>query len=533
MKVPSVSADAAALVGYVSPNQSRPADGQLEEDAELSRLRGTSQADEEVGRLTAWTTRKDYNTLVGIALPIQDWVGEDYHVIQFWEETTDSIPVMEHHADDMYAWLVTRFRERAQSLRLPIGMPETFIGLSVQAYRDGKAGYILYGPLDSLAGDLTDMPVRVQIEYHYGSAKLGMDEDYTQRMLAQELWASIHNDLNLYPGIGFARTIEGTIRHNTTSDAESFHNSMTVYLIVDPSVKIQEDQGRGTAINSGEDQARLLQYWAWARQEIAVGVALSIDNHAVEYWLNLVLDPLVDDDDGRAYALALQQLWLSKLRRMSPQIAAECDKLGQDFSYRMSCQGNALKVWSTPTANIASGLDKPLAETPVPKDKWVSREAVVLTYPQIPDQYAQKSAQILLGGRPQERYDDPEVQGGKIALIASNNNIVQKPPNSLDRMHASLPKQVAYDQRILSGENEIAGINCDIGESSDSQDFGGLDIADKVQVWMHTAAQVSIGGRKQVLENGADACDSESDSHGCTLMDVHKGHSARLKRSTD
>jgi hypothetical protein len=65
----SISPDAAALVGYVSPYQSRPADGILEEDPELSRLRETAQADEEVGRLTAWTTRKDYNTLVGIALP--------------------------------------------------------------------------------------------------------------------------------------------------------------------------------------------------------------------------------------------------------------------------------------------------------------------------------------------------------------------------------------------------------------------------------------------------------------------------------
>jgi hypothetical protein len=82
----------------------------------------------------------------------------------------------------------------------------------------------------------------------------------------------------------------------------------------------------------------------------------------------------------------------------------------------------------------------------------------------LPDQYVPNSAQILLGGRLQERYDDPEVQGGRIALIASNNNIVQKPPNSLDRMHASLPKQVAYNQRVLSAENEIAGINCDIGE---------------------------------------------------------------------
>jgi hypothetical protein len=75
------------------------------------------------------------------------------------------------------------------------------------------------------------------------------------------------------------------------------------------------------------------------------------------------------------------------------------------------------------------------------------------------DDIAVDFGRILLGGRQQERYDDPEVQGGRTALIASNNNIVQRPPNSLDRMHASYSKQVAYNQRVLSAEDEIAGIN--------------------------------------------------------------------------
>jgi hypothetical protein len=248
---------------------------------------------------------------------------------------------------------------------------------------------------------------------------------------------------------------------------------------------------------------------------------------------------------------------------------------------------------------------------------------------------------------------------GKNALIASNNNIAQKPPNPLDRMHASLPKQVAYNQRVLSAENEIAGINCDIGGflsqlsvdpsepviicanageslkrheqhvggqlwlqsnrqmtatniqfdgmsndatsvslaavaevvewshiletclpkrttqrvviyppslsklktvlvtgnigldmedghdiayqrilsacslhasppaffSADSRDFGGLDIGDKVQAWMYTAAQVLIGDRRQVLEDGPDTCNSESDSenegHGEVLSGMY------------
>jgi hypothetical protein len=82
----------------------------------------------------------------------------------------------------------------------------------------------------------------------------------------------------------------------------------------------------------------------------------------------------------------------------------------------------------------------------------------------MPDQFAEERAQILFAGRLQERYPDPEDQGGKIALIATNTNIVQKPPNSLDRMHASLSNQTAYNQRVLRDEDEIAGINCDRGE---------------------------------------------------------------------
>jgi hypothetical protein len=47
--------------------------------------------------------------------------------------------------------------------------------------------------------------------------------------------------------------------------------------------------------------------------------------------------------------------------------------------------------------------------------------------------------------------------------------------------------------------------------SADSQDFGGIDPS-KVPLWMRTAAQIATGGRRQVLENGADTCNSESDS---------------------
>jgi hypothetical protein len=81
---------------------------------------------------------------------------------------------------------------------------------------------------------------------------------------------------------------------------------------------------------------------------------------------------------------------------------------------------------------------------------------------------------------------------------------------------------IAY-QRILTACSKYE--SPPIFFPANSQDFGGLDIADKVQVWMHTAAHVSTGGRRQVLENGPDVCDSESDSenedHGEVLSGMY------------
>jgi hypothetical protein len=90
----------------------------------------------------------------------------------------------------------------------------------------------------------------------------------------------------------------------------------------------------------------------------------------------------------------------------------------------------------------------------------------------MPDEHAANSALLLFVRPIQERYDDPEVQGGTIALIVDKtNNLVQQPPNSLDRMHASLPKQAAYNQRVLRAGQEIDGINCDLAEFLSDMDL--------------------------------------------------------------
>jgi hypothetical protein len=128
----------------------------------------------------------------------------------------------------------------------------------------------------------------------------------------------------------------------------------------------------------------------------------------------------------------------------------------------MRYQGNALTVWFIPRNHYEGGITIPLDQQPIVKDKWYAEGIMAYSCATMEDEVAVSHAQILFEGRIQELYPDPEIQGGKIALVAVNNNIVRKPPNSFDRMHASLMKQVAYNQRVLSAEKEIAGINCDI-----------------------------------------------------------------------
>jgi hypothetical protein len=140
-----ISANAAALTGYRSAYESRQAEGQEEEpqDEEVLRLRVLAKANEEVHKLLSWTCRKDYPLVIGISLTLRDWVGDEFHEIQFWEETTEPFTT-ENPATDVHNWLLERFRARLVSENQggPRGMPETFEGLTVTASKTGKAGYI-------------------------------------------------------------------------------------------------------------------------------------------------------------------------------------------------------------------------------------------------------------------------------------------------------------------------------------------------------------------------------------------------------
>jgi hypothetical protein len=186
----------------------------------------------------------------------------------------------------------------------------------------------------------------------------------------------------------------------------------------------------------------------------------------MEYWFKMTLMPEEDEDEGRVYPGVLQRMWLEKLGKLCPDLARECLGYGSDFSYRMKYIRNDLRVWFIPTVLSEARRDKVLRETPTQKDKWYSVDTLVLTFPPLQDEkMVPDLARFLLGGTLQEkRYVDPEVQGGKIALIEVKQQPMQKPPDSLDHMHSSFLKQVAYNQRIFKAEDATAAINTDVAE---------------------------------------------------------------------
>jgi hypothetical protein len=82
---------------------------------------------------------------------------------------------------------------------------------------------------------------------------------------------------------------------------------------------------------------------------------------------------------------------------------------------------NSLRVWFVPNSTYTSDFLRPLAAESCPKDKWYSwTDIMVFSHPTLPDSEIREEPVILFGpgSRLQERYDDPEVQGGKIVLIA-------------------------------------------------------------------------------------------------------------------
>jgi hypothetical protein len=110
----------------------------------------------------------------------------------------------------------------------------------------------------------------------------------------------------------------------------------------------------------------------------------------------------------------------------------------------------------------------------------------------MPDEQVRAMPTILFGPEHllQERYVDPEVQGGKIALIAFKQIRVQKPPNCLDRMHSRDLKQVAYNDRVIEAEKEVASINADAADFLSEMTLGPED---QVVICINGSEEMKIG----------------------------------------
>jgi hypothetical protein len=117
---------------------------------------------------------------------------------------------------------------------------------------------------------------------------------------------------------------------------------------------------------------------------------------------------------------------------------------------------------------------------------------MAVSVPPIPDTQIGNLPTLLFGpgAHQQDRYDDPEVQGGRIALIAVKQLRVQKPPNFLDRMQSTFLKQVAYNQRIMKAEEEISGINCDVADFVSKMT---LDRAEEVIICVNGSQEMKRG----------------------------------------
>jgi hypothetical protein len=83
-----------------------------------------------------------------------------------------------------------------------------------------------------------------------------------------------------------------------------------------------------------------------------------------------------------------------------------------DHRFEMRYVGNQLWVWSVP-ADPSFQEWKPLIETPIPRDKWVTNDAFALSHPLCPSG-VELCATVIFEGDLQERYDDPEVQEAKL-----------------------------------------------------------------------------------------------------------------------
>jgi hypothetical protein len=384
-------------------------------------------------------------------------------------------------------------------------MPETIEEVTVVTKKDGKAGYILFTPNTSFAKAMQEMDVQAVIEHDNGYMKVGMGEAYTIRMLAQEFWELTQRQWEFYPINGYRRWTDGPVVHRITWDLKEYQAVVADDSMSISPAKILEERGRGTEIRKQMNQGKLLKYWAWSQLPIEVGVHFPETTRTIEYWMNIVLQPVPGDEDPTIYLLVLKEAWMERLREISNGVAQNLETLGNDFGTQLRYLYNCLRVWFVPLAST-SEVKRPLAEEPCPKDKWYTwSDLMAFTHPPLPDDQIKGEDPAILFGPGcvlQERYIDQEVQGGKIALIAFKQMRAQKPPNGLDRMQSVFLKQVAYNQRVIQAEEGIAGTNTEVADFLTDLS---LDPAKQLVICVNGSAQMkrneeAIGGQLWMQE---------------------------------
>jgi hypothetical protein len=229
--------------------------------------------------------------------------------------------------------------------------------------------------------------------------------------------------------------------------------------------KILEDRGRGTLIRNLTSQGKLLQYWARTEANIEVGIFLPEESNGVprniEYWMNLTLQ-WVPNARPEQYPGILRDMCIQRTRMISNGMAQWLSGI-EEFRVETRYAFNTGRVWFCPLAAYGIRVKWPMAEDPAPKDRWYAGSGIMAyTFPLTEEVHEEPSILFGPGSVLQERYDDEEIQGGKIALVAVKQMRAQKPPNGLDRMQSTFSKQVGYNRRIMEAEIAIAGINCDI-----------------------------------------------------------------------
>jgi hypothetical protein len=464
--------------------------------------------------MISWTTLESFPLRVGISLPIQNPVNNESHETQLWEEisSTDEWIIESDHADFVYSWLSNRFAARSSARALPIGMPMSVAEVEVHTTKDGSYGYILFTPTYSFANSMKEMPRQVLMEYEEGFMKTGVEEAYTVRMIANDFWALTQQAWEFGPIGPIRRNLDGVVVHGISWDRSEFMAVIEEDEEVVPPPKILEERARGTVIRNLRSQGKLFQYWAWAQTPIEVGILVPNAGWLVEYWVTINLQPIPGDSDPQTYSREVQRLAFQRLREISDGIAQKMEEWEDDFRIITRYLYNNLRVWICPMKAFNAGVKRPLAEESCPKDKWISWTDIMAF--SVPPIYEIENQTTFLFGpeaRLQERYDDPEVQGGKIALIAVEQIRVQKPPNGLNRMQSTLLKQIAYNERVLEAEGEIAGINTEVPTflselSLDPEEKVYICVNGSVQMMRNEAAiaeQLWIqGDRRMIVANG-------------------------------